>query len=171
MSTLILVALIFMLIGLGVGYLLTKTFLPQETLRRELEVELTRVRDEHKAYQQEVSDHFVRTSDLVGNLTQSFHAVQEQLASSALHLAGPEVSRQLMQSSPRVGAAREGVTLSNLPAEPPRDYAPKVPGGILSEHYGLEQDTASRTAQTNVADALKAEARNDEDDDPTFKVG
>lgn len=170
MSTLILVALIFTIIGLGAGYLLAKTFRPQETLRRELEAELTRVRDEHKAYQQEVSDHFVRTSDLLGNLTHSFQAVQEQLANSAMHLAGPEASRQLMQATAKSGAAAAGVTLSNLPPEPPRDYAPKVPGGILSEHYGLEQDTASRTAHTAVADALKAEARNDEDD-PTFKVG
>lgn len=170
MSTLILVALIFTLIGVGAGYLLAKSFLPRETVRRELEAELTRVRDEHKVYQQEVSDHFLRTSDLLSNLTQSFQAVQEQLASSAMHLAGPEASRQLMQAAAKGGTATTGVTLSNLPPEPPRDYAPKVPGGVLSEHYGLEQDTASRTAQTAVADALKAEARNDEDD-PTFKVG
>lgn len=169
MSTLILVALIFSIIGLGAGYLLAKTFRPQETLRRELEGELARARDEHKAYQQDVSDHFVRTSDLLGSLSQNFHAVQEQLANSAMHLAGPEVSRQLMQASARTGKS-DAITLSNLPPEPPRDYAPKVPGGILSEHYGLEPDAASRTAHATAADALKAEARNDEDD-PTFKVG
>ena len=170
MSTLILVALISTLVGLGVGYLLAKTLSPQETVRRELEGELARVRDEHKVYQQEVSDHFIRTADLLGNLTQNFHAVQEQLASSAMHLAGPEASRQLMQTAAKTGAPAESVTLSNLPPEPPRDYAPKVPGGILSEHYGLEPDAASRTTHSTAADALKAEARNDEDD-PTFKVG
>lgn len=170
MSTLILVALIFAIIGTGAGYLLAKNFLPQETLRRELEEELARVRDEHKAYQQEVSDHFARTGDLVGSLTQSFQAVQQQLASSAVHLAGPDVSRQLMQAASRTGIT-EGVTLSNLPPEPPRDYAPKVPGGILSEHYGLEPSLASRTTQPGVTDTHKTEAGNDEEDDPTLKVG
>src|SRR5690606_41640426 len=30
-------------------------------------------------------------------------------------------------------------TLANTPAEPPKDYAPSVPGGVLSENYGFDQ--------------------------------
>lgn len=180
MSTLILVALICLISGVVIGFLLTKTLHPQQQLRRELEEELARVRDEHKTYQQEVTEHFARTADLVGNLAQNFHAVHEQLANSAMQLASPEVSRKLMEAASRSGLGTgTGVTLGTMPPDPPRDYAPKVPGGVLSEHYGLDldQDTASRTARTasqsvSVTDnTVEAEARNDEDEDPTLKVG
>ena len=52
--------------------------------------------------------------------------------------------------------------------QPPRDYAPKVPGGILSKGYGLAETEESKdqpdTANTEPSDSI------DEDDDPTSKV-
>lgn len=179
MSTLILVALICLIVGAVVGSLLTKTLHPQEKLRRELQDELTRAREEHKNYQQEVSEHFAQTADLVRNLSHNFQTVHEQLTQSAVRLATPEISHKLMRatSGTTLGAGKGSVsdtTLSALVPEPPRDYAPKVPGGILSEHYGLEHDLASRTATPSEATkkgGIKSEGRLDEDEDPTLKVG
>jgi len=174
LSTLILVALVCLLIGATAGSLLTRTLHPQEKLRRELEEQLRRAREDHKAYQHEVTAHFARTADLVGNLAQNFHAVHEQLATSAMHLATPEVSRKLMEAASRTalkGDPRDTFTISDILPEPPRDYAPSVPGGVLSEDYGLEPDTASRTARVGTStDSGPAGARNEEEEDPTLKV-
>jgi hypothetical protein len=51
--------------------------------------------------------------------------------------------------------------------QPPRDYAPKVPGGILSEDYGLNDNDLSK----DHPDAANNGDSEDEDDsDPTHNV-
>ena len=54
--------------------------------------------------------------------------------------------------------------------EPPKDYAPKVPGGILSEEYGLKEDTAAPgTTKIDIAPDT-ADTLADDEEDPTLKV-
>ena len=123
-----------------------------------------------KRYQQEVSEHFITVSHLTTNIAQSYRQIHEHLASSAIRLASPEIGRQLLKSG--------GADISLLDAEGnplvsmddvqvPRDYAPKVPGGILSEGYGLadtETDGESDPPAPHGVNNL------DTDSDPTENV-
>ena len=104
-------------------------------------------------------------------MSQSYRQIHEHLATSAIRLASPEIGRQLLKS----GGSELNLTdedgkplISAEDVQPPRDYAPKVPGGILSEDYGLgeNEDTKAEldTAAENISDS------EDEDDDPTSKV-
>ena len=52
--------------------------------------------------------------------------------------------------------------------QPPRDYAPKVPGGILSEDYGLSENEAKKASPDRPE--VDPEAIDEEDEDPTSRV-
>ena len=94
---------------------------------------------------------------------------------STLQLAlldcSPEIGRQLLKS----GGSDLNLTdedgnplLSAEDVQPPRDYAPKVPGGILSEDYGLAENEDNK-AQPDTESA-DLNDNDDDDDDPTSKV-
>ena len=108
-----------------------------------------------KQYQQEVSQHFITISHLTASVTQSYRDINEQLVSSAMRLASPEIGRQLLKSG---GSDLSLLDPNGNPlvdvedVEVPRDYAPKVPGGILSEEYGLKDDQEDPKSDRTVID-------------------
>lgn len=173
--TSILIAAGGLLIGFVAGSLAARTLAPQAKKQRELEDKLRKAEDELKDYQQTVSDHFVQSAELLRNLTESYRSVGEHLTNGALTLASPEASRDILDAlGPRL-PDRKGVrTLSAIPPEPPKDYAPSVPGGVLSEHYGLadggdrEEPRFLYNRNNKDDDAAATDADND---DPTYKVG
>jgi len=104
-------------------------------------------------------------------MAQSYRQIHEHLATSAIRLASPEVGRQLLKAggSDLSLVDEEGNPLiSAEDIQPPRDYAPKVPGGILSEDYGLNDNDLSK-GQPSAANS--GDSEEDEDDsDPTHNV-
>jgi len=168
--TTIVIAAVCLLVGLAAGSLLTRTLSPQEKKRRELEETIRQKEDELKTYQRDVSEHLVKTSELIKDMTRSHREVAEQLATSAMRLSAPEISRQV-QDAVFVGLSADSrpQILSSIPAEPPKDYAPSVPGGVLSESYGL---TDLRQGDINIRglDIKTSGGTDDDDDDPTMKI-
>lgn len=167
--TTIVIAAVCLLVGLGVGTLLTRTLSPQENKRKELEEKIRQKEDELRVYQRDVSDHFLKTSELLREMTRSHREISEQLASGALLLTSPDVSRQVQE------AAFSGLTadstpriLSAIPPEPPKDYAPSVPGGVLSESYGLTDLHHDRVFTQGLS--VRAHGSIEHDDDPTLKI-
>ena len=99
-------------------------------------------------------------------MAQSYRQIHEHLATSAIRLASPEIGRQLLKSG---GSSLSLVDADGNPLvsaediEAPRDYAPKVPGGVLSEAYGLVDD--------EVVDFTEdLDASDEEDKDPTERI-
>lgn len=171
-TTLIVTAIVCLAIGGAAGVALARLSHPRLKQRRELESKLQRAQDELKAYQQEVTEHFIKTSGLVNNLTHSYRAVHEHLAASALHLANPDISRQLLNAGAgNRGGGGDHPTSNALPEhmpEPPKDYAPKAPEGVLSESYGLKDDYGIEARPDNtVANDLEDD---DDQDRPPLKA-
>ncbi len=171
-TTLIITALVALALGLVIGYLLTRGLHPEAKQRRELEDKLLRTMQEHKQYQHDVTEHFLTTATLVNDLTESYRGLHQHLASSALNLTSPEISRQLVDAG--YGAISDQSNSSPIidpanPPTPPKDYAPKVPGGVLSEDYGLYDDQ-DKSIPAGRAGKDFASDNNDLDDDPTLKV-
>lgn len=167
--TIIITGLVCLFAGVALGALLTRTLSNGEQRSQELEERLAEVEESHKNYQHEVTQHFVKTSELVSNLTQSYRDVHEHLAASAMHLTNPEISRKLLEAGSDGGRK---ITLSSLPdsdAEAPRDYAPTVPGGVLSEDYGFKKKRSAPPPAAQGADPVTGDGDNDRD--PTLKVG
>lgn len=174
--TAIAIAAISLLVGLLAGSLLTRKLSPGEKKRRELENQVRQKEDELKIYQRDVSEHFVKTSELIREMTRSQQEISEQLATSAMRLTSPEVSRQVQESAfAGLGRENQPRILSSAPAEPPKDYAPSVPGGVLSEHYGLSElaehdEPGSRRGLNEDGDETDTPARRAPEDDPTLKI-
>ncbi len=151
LGTLVLTGLITLAIGCVVGIVIAPLLHPQEKQNRDLEQRLQKTEDKMANYQQEVSEHFAQTSQLVNSLTQSYKDVHEYLANSALKLTTPDISRQLLEAGKgNLITGDPNKVLDEANFEPPRDWAPKEPGekGMLSEEYGLEEDPENAEAAT-----------------------
>ena len=165
--------LLVALLAFAAGVALTRHFSPttgnntSESI--ELQKQLDKSNQQLKRYQQEMSDHFITVSHLTANVTQSYRQIHEHLASSAIRLASPEIGRQLLKSGGGDLSLHDNdgnplIDLEDIQA--PRDYAPKVPGGVLSEEYGLtEANNDDATAPVN----HEIEA-NEEKADPTENI-
>lgn len=142
LSALVLTSLISLLAGAGLGAFLLYLFRAQ-VYSRELEQRLHEAENGLQSYQRDVAEHFAQTSQLVNNLTQSYREVHEHLANSALKLATPAISRQILESANSSLLGSEKTTIKDQAIEPPRDWAPKAMGakGALSEDFGLHDDS------------------------------
>ena len=137
----------------------------------ELQKKLDKSEQHLKQYQQEVSQHFITISHLTASVTQSYRDINEQLVSSAMRLASPEIGRQLLKSG---GSDLSLLDPNGNPlvdvedVEVPRDYAPKVPGGILSEEYGLKDEQEDPKSDRTMIDNENLAIQ---ETDPTENVG
>ena len=133
------VAITFFL-GALIGYLYGQYYSSRYSSRRNAQKEISDAEEKLKAFQQEVNSHFSALSTHSAKISESYRGIQEYLASSAIKLASPEVRQQILKVTViddnfGSGNIEEDQNSGNL--EPPKDYAPKVPGGVLSEEYGL----------------------------------
>ncbi|MDQ2078261.1 YhcB family protein [Marinimicrobium sp. ABcell2] len=143
-STLVITGLLCLLGGAALGASLLNLWGPPNRTR-ELEERLYRAENELKKYQQDVTQHFSRTSELVNNLTHSYREVYEHLANSALKLTTPAMSRQILESANSQLLGDETTYISEESYEAPRDWAPKRGPGTLSEDYGLHEEDEPET--------------------------
>ncbi len=174
-QTTIIIAVVSLVSGLIAGSLLTRTISPQSVKTRELKKKLLEKDEELKIYRRDVNEHFVKSAELLREMTRTQRETSEQLATAAMRLASPEVSRMVHDT------AFDGLALdtrfnflSAVPPEPPKDYAPSVPGGVLSESYGLsdlqDNGTTRGLFDAKPFDTKPSAASDDRDDDPTFKI-
>ena len=116
---------------------------------------------ELKEYQQAVSEHFLVLSQLVTNVINGYKDINEHLTKSALRLSSPEIGKQLLKNNNTkladLEAAHQKIDLSNI--DIPRDYAPKVPGGVLSEGYSVKQEDKSDTDELPLSVSEKIEQK------------
>ena len=115
-----------------------------------MESKLEKKNTELKQYQQEVSEHFLILSQLMKNLSNNVDEINEHLASSALRLSSSEIGRELLKTNDLdlsvLASKNETLNVENI--DIPRDYAPKVPGGVLSEEYGIDANSDSETSES-----------------------
>lgn len=166
-TSILIIGLSCLVAGLIIGFIMARTLHPKERARKDLEDKLQKSQDQIKDYQQEVTEHFMKTSELVNNLSHSYRDVHEHLATGAMRLTNTEISRQMIDAG--FGRNDNDNVLTSEAPEPPKDYAPKVPGGILSEGYGLKDDN-SQVEKTNPNITEETENLIDDDEDPTLKV-
>ncbi len=153
-----------MVVGAIAGYFASRAFKPIQKEQKDVEKKLMEAQRELKDYQQEVANHFRATSKAVSSLSKNHKYVVEQLASGALHLVNTDVSRQILNP---VFDKSEDVNLdSSTDIQPPKDYAPKVPGGVLSEEYGLKE-AVSPVSNPATSDSAYVTVN---DDDPTLNI-
>jgi uncharacterized protein len=141
-SAIVITGLICLLAGAGLGVLIAFIF-RAKILGHDLEQRLHEAEGSLQGYQRDVAEHFSQTSQLVNNLTHAYREVHEHLASGALKLATPAISRQILDSANTNLGSGTKAYVAEQRIEPPRDWAPKAPGakGSLSEDYDLRDDS------------------------------
>jgi uncharacterized membrane-anchored protein YhcB (DUF1043 family) len=128
--------------GLIIGGLAIWLLLPTRRNLQRLEQEKKKAEDALATYRKEVDNHFVRTAELVNNMTQAYRAVHEQLAEGAQALCS-EDSKQLVMSKTLLTLTATQVSAEEKPhIKQPLDYAPSSKG-TLSEDFGFKKKTFS----------------------------
>ncbi len=159
----IIIALVSLVIGLVIGTLIGRSLSSTTKQRRTLTEELRKKDDELKTYQHKVTEHFMTTSELINNLTQSYKEVHQHLADSAMTLTNPEVSNKLLEAaSGNLGIAHTTASSTIDSPQPPKDYTPDI-NGVLDESYGLQKNKTNATTEAT-------EEAADSEEDPTTKV-
>jgi uncharacterized membrane-anchored protein YhcB (DUF1043 family) len=82
------IGLLSFLLGTVIGCILTYVTVARNNRTHQLQMELNELTDDFRDYRDQVTLHFMRTSELVQEMTQSYRSVYEHLASGAQHLCG-----------------------------------------------------------------------------------
>lgn len=84
------VGILCLLLGIGLGVIVTYSLASRNNRTRKLQRELNQLTEHFTDYRDQVSQHFMHTSDLVKEMTRSYRAVYEHLATGAYHLCTDE---------------------------------------------------------------------------------
>ena len=93
------IGLLSFLLGTVIGCILTYTIVARNNRTHQLQMELNELTDDFRGYRDQVTLHFMRTSELVQEMTQSYRSVYEHLASGAQHLCGDDEAAALHHTS------------------------------------------------------------------------
>lgn len=139
--------------GIIIGAVLSRLFNSGNRKNRDLENQLRDSANARKEYEQEVSEHYVKTAKLVDELTESYRQVHNHLAEGAATLLHTHHSTPLMKTIPsreQIDAILEPVVEDKVLQ--PLDYAPKKSPnekGMLDESFGLDKVPGDSPAADN----------------------
>ena len=102
--------LLFFALGLVIGCIATYLLISRHDQTRKLEAELDDLREKFADYRIQVTGHFMHTSELVQEMTQSYRAVYEHLAAGAQQLCSNDQDApqlELSEKSRLTGASQD----------------------------------------------------------------
>jgi uncharacterized membrane-anchored protein YhcB (DUF1043 family) len=120
-SSMWVVGILSFLLGGGIGCIFAYLVFARNRRTHHLQMELNQLTERFTDYRDQVTQHFMRTSELVQEMTHSYRSVYEHLASGAQHLCGeqPEPTTTLgHHTSEKLAAA----TASTMAADADADY-------------------------------------------------
>lgn len=160
LALLIITGLCCLLAGGILGALVHSKRSNSEQKNRDLEAHLHQKQDEIKQYRQDVTEHFVKTSDLLNNLTETYRDIHNHLANSASTLTQQgSLNHPIIKSLPEATTTKEESTPLTAP---PLDYAPKstpYDKGTLAEDHGLEKVELAEKPIEDYAEAIAENAK------------
>jgi uncharacterized membrane-anchored protein YhcB (DUF1043 family) len=143
---LIIISTSLLVVGLIIGYISAAKRAPSPQAQRKLEEHLQKLEEQQEDYQQQVSEHFSETAQLLNQLTDNYKEVHQHLAKGAqLLCADQQASQQLKQLVEQDDT--EQADAANI--SQPLDYAPKSENkpGVLDESFGLDKKAAREDEQ------------------------
>ena len=89
-SSIWIVGVLGILLGIGLGSIVTYALASRNNRNQNLQAELDQLIGQFAEYREQVGQHFMHTSDLVQEMTRSYRAVYEHLATGAYHLCSEQ---------------------------------------------------------------------------------
>ena len=120
-----LIGVLGMLLGGMLGSIATYLVTARNRKTSELQQELGQLRERFTDYRDQVTQHFMRTSELVQEMTRSYRDVYEHLAAGAQHLCGDDNDRQPLghaATEARLAEAGSNAQVDSHSAESSTDY-------------------------------------------------
>jgi uncharacterized membrane-anchored protein YhcB (DUF1043 family) len=84
------IGILALLLGIALGAMVTYSIVARNNRTHKLQRELTLLSERFTDYRDQVGQHFMHTSDLVKEMTRSYRAVYEHLATGAYHLCAED---------------------------------------------------------------------------------
>ncbi len=135
--------------GLLWGFMVGRSTNTAHQQAKRLEGELNEVRGEYDQYKEQVTQHFATTAELVNNLTASYRAVYQHLASSSQSLCGDNAPKLSMEGGDRLLAER---------SQDERDVTPETAAETAAEAAAEASTEAPVEVQAEASTEVKAEA-------------
>lgn len=137
--------LIGAIVGMFIGYFAGRRGAPGAEQARDLERQLSSLRDERAQFEQRVNSHFADAAVKLNTLTENYREVYAQIASGAAALCTTDKGPTFDALAAPGGEAKSGdaIDAGSVQLEPPRDYAPKASPeapGVLADEYGVDKD-------------------------------
>jgi len=123
------------LLGIMLGSIATYLLVARNRRTHQLRLELNQLTERFTEYRDQVTQHFMRTSELVQEMTRSYRDVYEHLASGAQHLCGDTDERWQLDQ-------RE--TGEQLPDDSDRDAAGPASADEATDYDELEELSSIR---------------------------
>ena len=105
------------LLGTVIGCILTYSIVARNNRTHQLQVELNELSDDFRDYRDQVTHHFMQTSELVQAMTLSYRSVYEHLASGAQHLCGDSEAAALHHAASAQVAQGDTTERSTVPGD------------------------------------------------------
>ena len=138
-SDLILVGIIALILGVGLGLVVSRFFAKGQPQSRRMAQQMDELQNEYTRYQAQVNEHFMETAHRMRRLNDSYRDMHEHLAHGATRLSS-ESDWQEVIGPPETKLRLHRADASEPGFEPPRDYAPKSgpqEKGTLAEDFGF----------------------------------
>lgn len=118
-SSMWVVGILSFLLGGGIGCIFAYLVFARNKRNHHLQMELSQLTERFTDYRDQVTQHFMRTSELVQEMTHSYRSVYEHLASGAQHLCGEETEPPTLdhQASEKLAAATPGTMAADADAD------------------------------------------------------
>ena len=112
-SSMWVVGILSFLLGGGVGCIFAYLLFARDRRAHHLQMELNQLTERFTDYRDQVTQHFMRTSELVQEMTHSYRSVYEHLASGAQHLCGEQAETPPLghRGSEKLAAAATASTM------------------------------------------------------------
>jgi uncharacterized membrane-anchored protein YhcB (DUF1043 family) len=110
------IGILGLLIGTVLGCMITYSLMTRNGRTRQLQLELNQLKENFQDYRDQVTHHFMRSSELVQEMTNSYRSVYEHLAAGAQHLCRD------IETPPLGHKATARLDEGNGPQEPEVDF-------------------------------------------------
>jgi uncharacterized membrane-anchored protein YhcB (DUF1043 family) len=149
--------------GFAAGFFVSRLIDENKKKCEKLENQLNDAKSEMTSYKQNVTDHFVKTSNLINNMTDSYRAIYDHMSDGAKSLCSESMidspaaqyqldipKAKLIETEPDADA---DIKDESQPAEKPQDTSLKTSTADSSETHKPESepDTTTVSAQQNTA--------------------
>lgn len=112
-SSLWVVGILGVLLGIGLGSIVAYALASRNSRNQNLQAELDQLNERFTEYREQVSQHFMHTSDLVQEMTRSYRSVYEHLATGAYHLCGEQADTPSLGHQSEDTLAADNATSTN----------------------------------------------------------